>query len=74
MVAVQKGIPRRCGVEQSMSVLLVIVGFAIARFGAHLHLATAASRSKPLLAELLILCVQAGGWSLVVWGIVRFFN
>ena len=56
-----------------MSVLLIFVGFIIARFGAGLFVVGEAKGGQDTGTGLVTLVVQLVGWGLIIWGVVRFF-
>ena len=57
-----------------MSVLLIIVGLFIARFGAGLFVVGEARGGQDLGAGLVTLIIQLTGWGLVIWGAIRLFS
>lgn len=57
-----------------MSVILIIVGFVIARFGAGLFVVGEAQRGQSTGGGIVTLIVQLTGWALVIWGFVRLFS
>lgn len=57
-----------------MSVLLIIVGFVIARFGAGLFIVGEAKGGQDAGTGIITLVVQLVGWGLIIWGVVRLFT
>jgi hypothetical protein len=60
--------------EGSMSIVLIIVGFMIAVFGAKLFTMPSAGKSDALKSPgggIVILVIQLTGWALVVAGVVK---
>ena len=57
-----------------MSIILIIVGFIIARFGAGLFVVGEAKGGQDTGTGLVTLVVQLVGWGLIVWGVVRLFT
>ncbi|MFM6990486.1 MAG: hypothetical protein ACKOWD_04165 [Rhodoferax sp.] len=57
-----------------MSILLIIVGFIIAKFGAGLFAVGEARGGQDTGAGLITLVVQLVGWGLIIWGVVRLFT
>jgi hypothetical protein len=57
-----------------MSVLLIIVGLFIARFGAGLFVVSEAGGGQDLGAGLVTLIIQLTGWGLAIWGAIRLFS
>jgi hypothetical protein len=57
-----------------VSVLLIIVGLTIARFGAGLFIVGEAKGGQDTGIGLVTLIVQLAGWGLIIWGVVRLFN
>jgi len=60
--------------EGTMSVVLIIVGFIIARFGAGLFIVGEASGGQSTGGGIITLIVQLAGWALVIWGLVLLFT
>ena len=57
-----------------MSILLIIVGFIIARFGAGLFIVGEVKGGQDTGTEFITLVVQLIGWCLMIWGVVRLFT
>lgn len=57
-----------------MGILLIVVGFVIARFGAGLFIGGEARGGQSTGGEVITLVIQVAGWGLVAWGVVRLFT
>lgn len=57
-----------------MSILIIITGLIIARFGAGLFFVGEAQGGQSLIGGLLTLIIQLSGWGLVIWGVIRLFS
>ena len=57
-----------------MSILLIIAGSIIWRFGAGLFVVGEARGGQNAGAGILTLAVQLSGISLIIWGVVRLFS
>ena len=57
-----------------MSVLLIVIGFIIARFGAGLFVVGEAKGGQDSGSGLVTLVVQLVGWGMIIWGVVRLFT
>lgn len=57
-----------------MSVLLIVIGFIIARFGAGLFVVSEVKGGQETGSGLVTLVVQLVGWGMIIWGVVRLFT
>lgn len=57
-----------------MSIILIIVGFFIARFGAGLFIVDEARGGQNTAKGIVTLLIQLLGWGLVVFGAIRLFS
>lgn len=57
-----------------MSVLLIVIGFIIARFGAGLFVVGEAKGGQDSGSGLVTLVIQLVGWGMIIWGVVRLFT
>jgi uncharacterized membrane protein YidH (DUF202 family) len=57
-----------------MSVLFIIIGFVIARFGARLFVNSDSRNEQNAAVGFITLFVQLLGWGLIIWGLIRLFS
>jgi len=57
-----------------MSIVLIVLGLMVARFGARIFVTGEARGGQDLGAGLITLLIQITGIGLVVWGVVRLFS
>ena len=57
-----------------MSVLLIVIGFIIARFGAGLFVVSEVKGGQETGSGLVTLVIQLVGWGMIIWGVVRLFT
>ena len=57
-----------------MSIVLIIIGFVIARFGARLFAVGESGGGQSTGAGIITLVIQVTGCALVIWGVVRLFS
>lgn len=57
-----------------MSILFIIAGFVIARFGARLFVNSDSRNEQNAIVGSITLFVQLLGWGLVIWGLIRIFS
>ena len=59
---------------KKMSIVLIIIGFLIARFGASIFFTGDAQGGQSTGAGLITLIIQVAGWGLMIWGLIRLFS
>jgi uncharacterized membrane protein YidH (DUF202 family) len=57
-----------------MSILFIIIGFVIARFGARLFVNSDSRNEQNAAIGFITLFVQLLGWGLIIWGLIRLFS
>lgn len=60
--------------DTAMSILMIVAGLMIARFGAGLFVVGEAQGGQSPIGGLLTLIIQLSGWGLVIWGAIRLFS